>query len=83
MNNGKVIKSGSCADIQSCASGKVYELAQEDMKALIEPYYVQHYVDRNGRKMLQVLSNANQESEKVYQINSSVEDGYVCILKNI
>lgn len=83
MNNGKIVKSGSCAYIQSCASGKVYELAEEDREVLIEPYCVQHYVDRNGRKMLQVLSNVKQESEKVYHINSSVEDGYVCILKNI
>lgn len=83
MNNGRIIKSGSCADIQQCAAGKVYELEESSRRKLVEPYYVQQQFDRNGISMLKILSAAKQESELVKPVNPNVEDGYICILKNI
>lgn len=83
MNEGNIIKSGSCADIQQCAWGKVYELEESSRKALIAPYHIQHQFDRNGIAKLKVLSNSKQDSELVKSVNPNVEDGYICILKNI
>lgn len=83
MNAGRIVKSGTCADIQKCAQGKVFELKESDMQLLKEPYHIQHQFDRNGVKMLQILSDVNQETDFIKSVAPNVEDGYICILKNI
>lgn len=83
MNEGQIVNSGSCAEIQDCAKGKVYELYEQDIRLLAEPYYLQHKTDRNGVKLIQILSSEKQNGGSIHEISPSVEDGYICTLKNI
>lgn len=83
MNEGKIANAGSCAEIQACANGKVYELHEDDARMLKEPYYLQHKTDRNGVKFMQILSSEKQSGGSICEITPSVEDGYICTLKNI
>lgn len=83
MNEGRIVNSGSCAEIQACADGKVYELYESDIHLLKEPYYIQHKTDRSGVKLIQILSSDKQNGGSIHEISPSVEDGYICTLKNI
>lgn len=83
MNEGQIVNSGSCAEIQDCAKGKVYELYEQDIRLLAEPYYLQYKTDRNGVKLIQILSSEKQNGGSIHEISPSVEDGYICTLKNI
>lgn len=83
MNEGKIVNAGTCAEIQACARGKVYELEETDENLLKEPFSVQHRIDRNGKKMIRILSGVAQNGGSIKETEPGVEDGYICTLKNI
>lgn len=83
MDNGKIIGSGTCTEIQEKASGKVFELESKNENLLSEPYYIQHRFEKDGKKMIKALSSADQHYNEITNIKPNVEDGYICLLKKI
>lgn len=83
MNSGKIIYSGCCIEIENCAEGKVYELNEADSNLLPGNYYLQQQFERNGERKLKILSSAEIYNDKIACIRPKVEDGYICLIKNI
>ncbi len=83
MDLGKIIYSGSCSEIENCAKGKVYELNELDTESLPENYHVQLRFERNGERKLKILSSSEIKSDKIISVRPKVEDGYICLIKNI
>lgn len=83
MDAGKIIYSGSCSEIESCAKGKVYELNEADSDLLTDDYYVQLQFERSGERKLKILSTNEIKSDKITCVRPKVEDGYICLIKNI
>lgn len=83
MNNGKIIGSGTCTEIQEKAGGKVFELESKNENLLSKPYHIQHRFEKDGRKMIKALSPSIQHSAEITNIKPNVEDGYICLLKKI
>lgn len=81
MRDGQIAAQGTCRDIQQFASGKVYELPQTQQKLLEGSFYIHRQFERDGEKLLQVLSGQTQTN--AVQMKPTVEDGYLCVLKNI
>lgn len=79
MNQGEITWGGSRRDIQEKADGKVYEVEKECLERLKE-YYIEKEFEREGKIMYRILSGKplNDRTEK-----STVEDGYLCVLKGI
>lgn len=81
MQNGAIAAQGTCHEIQQRAAGKVYELPQAQQTLLEGAFYIHRQFERNGEKLLQVLSD--QPQTNAAPIQPTVEDGYLCVLKNI
>lgn len=78
MRQGDIVASGSPAEIAALAEGKTYELPETDP---IPPQAaVSKIVDRNGRRMVRVVTAARCQAEPV---EPSVEDGYICAVEGI
>ncbi|GCD09295.1 ATP-binding cassette domain-containing protein [Clostridium tagluense] len=78
MNDGKIIIEGNSGDIKSIANGKVFEV-NEGTKINCN-HFVEKTFERDGKNFLRVIS-----SEKVAHTNveATIEDGYMCLLKGI
>ena len=83
MNAGQIIKSGSCSEIEGCAQNKVFELNEENSNLLNEPYHIQQQFEINGKRKLRVLSSLNIECDKITAVQPKVEDGYICLIKDL
>lgn len=80
MNDGNIIKSGSCSEIEQCAKDKVYFAPVNDAAKLSEKAVIQKYFERGGQQLMRVLSNESLDYEKGV---AAIEDGYICLLKGI
>jgi len=80
MNNGRITREGSCADIQALADGKVFWVPEKEQSMIQGIYYLQKQSEVAGMLMQKILSNTPQAFEAALP---SVEDGYICELKNI
>lgn len=81
INNGTVAAQGTCAEIENAASGKVYEIEDSRLGELSEPYFIQRQFERDSKRMTAVLSAQAQPAAA--SVSPRVEDGYICITKNI
>ena len=80
MNEGNIIKSGSCSEIEQCAKGKIYLVPVNDAVKLSEKAVIQKYFEREGQQLMRVLSSESLDYEKGV---AAIEDGYICLLKGI
>lgn len=80
MNDGRIIKSGSCSEIEQCAKDKVYYVPVNAAAGLSESVVIQKYFERDGQQLMRVLSSDSMNYEKV---DANIEDGYICLLKGI
>lgn len=80
MNDGNIIKSGSCSEIGQCAEDKVYFVPVGSASELSEKAVIQKYFERDGKQLMRVLSSEALDYEKG---KAAIEDGYICLLKEI
>lgn len=78
MSNGKILKTGSAKEVESAASGKVYEVEQDNN--INTDFYVEKSFIRDGKTFLRILSNKQEEYKS---LEPTIEDGYMCIVKGI
>lgn len=81
MGEGKILAAGTSADIRNLATGKVYEIPVQDEQKLNGNCYIQRRYEKEDRAYLRVLSGVEQPD--AVPLEPSVEDGYVCCLRNI
>lgn len=81
ISKGKNICQGSGSEIEGVAEGKVYLVNEKYESELDESCFIKDRICKNNENMLYVLSK--------YPLNygapveSSIEDGYLCALKNL
>ena len=80
MNAGSVVSSGSCEDIKNIASGKIYVVETDKINKINSDYHIIQQFEENGIKLTKILSDNDQKLKKV---SPTIEDGYVCALRNI
>lgn len=81
MGEGRILTSGTSAQIRSLAAGKVYEVPERDEHNLKREFHIQRRYEKSDGAYLRVLSNGMQEN--ALPLEPSVEDGYVCCLRDI
>lgn len=80
MKNSTIAESDTCSNISARANGKVFCVPEKDAALLEGDYTVQKHFEQDGEKCFKVLSSKTQ---KYPTMQPSVEDGYICILKDI
>lgn len=76
----KIAVSGTCGDIEKMARGKVYILPESELEQARGTYFLQKHFEQEGVKMVKFLSGCEQVFSPA---KANVEDGYICVLKNI
>ncbi len=71
---------GSCEEIEMIAQGKVYEVEENRLAELSGTYHIQKYIEHDGKKFAKILTSTPQA---LAPVQPNVEDGYICLLKNI
>jgi len=78
MKDGKFVIIGNQNAVSRLAEGKVYELKREDVSA---EDYIEKEKEVDGKELIRILTS--RDIDNVTSIQPNVEDGYLCILKNI
>lgn len=80
MNEGKIIFSGTSSEISDLAKNKVTLIDANNKDQLKGKYIIQDSIEINGKQYFKILSN--QHKIGILQ-PPTVEDGYMCALKQI
>ncbi len=80
LKEGKIEVDGDADYVRSLAADKVYEVREDDLGLLRKDYYVFKKFEHEGEIMLRVLSNTQQN---IAAVNPTIEDGYICTIRNI
>lgn len=79
LNEGHLVTSGTSHQIAQLAYGKVYMLSEDQESNLHGLFFVKDRVEEDGTSYLRVLSPDAQPGK---QIEPTMEDGYLCAIKN-
>lgn len=80
MNDGSLLFNGSSEDLKKMADKKVYMVSENEKEQITGTYIVQSRIENNHRIFLRILSSEKQTFEAV---PPTLEDGYICCLKNM
>ena len=79
MNNGTICFAGSGEALRRQAVGKVYEIAKEDFPTE-DGMYVEKEYEKGMRIVRRILTT---EGRGYKAMEETIEDGYLCVIKNI
>ena len=81
MKNGSVCFSGNGEQTAALADGKIYVIEESEREKVNGEFHViQNLNDENGRSVLRIAANKPQNFSCV---QATVEDGYICCIKDI
>ena len=80
MNSGKFVFNGTAKELCAVAEGKVYSIDKSDTGKVSGTFVIEKESLINGVANARILSEQEQSFEKAVP---TVEDGYVCCIKNI
>lgn len=80
VKNGRIIECNSTKEIRNIAKGKVYEIPETLSYNLTDSYEVVKQFNKNNNLYYRVLT---KEFDSNYLVESTIEDGYLCSIKNI
>lgn len=81
MDNGGILFLGTREDLIKKAAGKVYTMEEIYKDKIEKPYVIQEYFEENNKKYIRFVTSTQPQIANTIQ--PKVEDGYICILKNI
>ena len=80
VKNGRIIECNSTKGIKNIANGKVYEIPEALSYNLTDSYEVVKQFDKDNNLYYRVLT---KEFDNNYLVESTIEDGYLCAIKEI
>lgn len=81
MDNGGILFFGTREDLIKKAADKVYTMEEIYKDKIEKPYVIQEYFEENNKKYIRFVTSTQPQIANTIQ--PKVEDGYICILKNI
>ena len=80
LNQGRLLASGPLSEISKYGDGKVWIVPEDELKSVQGDFVLQEKSERNGKMICRVLSSTPQNFE---QDAPTLEDGYMCIMKEL
>jgi len=81
LDQGQARASGTLQDIADLAKGKCYMVPQDRVNEYSEDYYVDKYVEVDGKRVARVMSR--RQYEGFVPTTPTVEDGYLCVTRGM
>jgi len=83
MKNKTVSFSGSCEAIRQQAKQKTYVLPAELLQSIKGAYHIQNKFEKEGQLFVKILMKNAVDVMHLEQVEPTIEDGYICLLKDI
>lgn len=80
MKNGTIRMIGTCEEIKNIAQGKVYACKRDNQAMLKGNYVIEKQYEENHEIYYRVLA---KESTSLEALEPTLEDGYMCLMKEI
>lgn len=80
MDAGKIIQQDSSENIRLAAKGKVFAITMEQAEKADTSFFVIKEFEKSQKKMLRVAMRATTGYE---ELEPTIEDGYICLVKGI
>ena len=80
MNKGNILSVKSSEDTRNIALDKVYDLDEEEIKLLTNKYEIVKIYEESSNKRYRILTREKLNSKIV---KPTIEDGYLCMIKEI
>lgn len=87
MKNNRISFSGSCEAIREQARNKAYTLPKNQLPNIADKYYLQQHFEEEEQRFVRILTNnkglTNSTEVNIKPVEPTIEDGYICLLKDI
>lgn len=80
MSRGEILYTGTCEEMKQLAEGKVYACEKDNASAIPSNAILEKQYEQSGTVYYRILSGTKLA---LPALEPSVEDGYMCIIKNI
>ena len=80
LQKGNVVDCNNINNIKNIACGKVYEIPKNLLSELNNQYEIVRQINKNNNIYYRILTKSYDSD---YLVESTVEDGYLCSIKNI
>lgn len=83
MKDKGILFTGSCEAIAKQAQGKTYVLLQHELSNISQKHHVQSYFEKESRNYARIIIDDASSLIKATPVEPTIEDGYICLLKDI
>ena len=83
MKDKGIVFTGSCEAIANQAKGKTYVLLQDELFNVEGDYQIQNYFEKEGKHFVRIVTNVSLDMPDAKSVDPTIEDGYICLLKDI
>jgi len=83
MNEGKVIFTGSCEQVANQANHKGYILPEDKLASIEGKYHIQNYFEKDSKNFTKIVSHLRIDDSDIECVEPTIEDGYICLIKEI
>lgn len=83
MKNKRIVFTGSCQEIAEQARHKTYVLLQDKLSHIEGEPHIQNYFEKDGQSYVRIITNNLQDTPDIELATPTIEDGYICLLKDI
>jgi len=83
MKDKHISFSGSCEAIRQQAKQKTYVLPAELLQSIKGAYHIQNKFEKEGQLLVKILMKNAVDVTHLEQVEPTIEDGYICLLKDI
>jgi ABC-2 type transport system ATP-binding protein len=83
MKDKGILFTGSCEAIKNQAQGKTYVLLQHELSNIMGHYHIQSYFEKKSQKFIKIITDDASNLTGATPVEPTIEDGYICLLKDI
>ncbi|WP_195988485.1 ATP-binding cassette domain-containing protein [Clostridium sp. D53t1_180928_C8] len=80
MNKGKILSTKSSEDTKNIALGKIYNVNEKELELINGSFEIIKIYEENSNTVYRILTKEKLNAEEV---NPTIEDGYLCMIKGV
>lgn len=83
MNEGRLLCIKTCEELRGVARGRVIACKKNDEEKFAGNYFIEKQFEKNGEIYYRVLLQDNKDSDGFEQMEPTIEDGYMAMIKGL
>jgi len=83
LKDKRIAFTGTCQEIAEQAKGKTFILPQTDLFDMKDDYHIQNHFEKDGTSFARIVTNTLLGEYHAKPVDPTIEDGYICLLRDI